>query len=534
MNECNLIELWRKTNSHIAGLFTVIILAVFPLAFRNFYFDMLSAKYQFYYVSVIILTLVMLLTGMLFLWRVNHTSDRMDGNSSFFVFSIRDLKAVDWAMLAFVVMVTISTFQSEYFYESFWGNEGRYCGLFLILLYGTSYVVITRCLKFRRWYLDAFLVAGIVAGVIGILQYFRLNPLGLKTGVEENVQWIFSSTIGNVNTYTSYLALLLGVGVILFTDERTLVRKIFYLISIIITMLSLIVGISDNSYITLMVLFGLLPLYLFADLKGVKQYLLLISILFTEMLLIGVVNHAFPEHVIGIEGLFEFIITIHWFPYISVLLWVLTVLLYVIDRKGGPRIRMKSNLGRWVWLGILMLAVLVLLAILYDVNIRGNIERYGSLENYLLFNDDWGTHRGYIWRIAVESYQKFPLHHKIFGYGPETFGIMTVQEYLAEMGGRYYEKFDNAHNEYVQYLFTIGIAGLGAYLTLIITALREMLRNASKTPAVMGIAVALVCYWVQASVNLSTPIVTPIMFTLLMVGIAACRTGQNDTVQKSD
>ena len=71
--------------------------------------------------------------------------------------------------------------------------------------------------------------------------------------------------------------------------------------------------------------------------------------------------------------------------------------------------------------------------VLYDVNIAGNVEKYGSLRKYLLFNDDWGTHRGYIWHLAIRIYQKFPILHKLFGYGPDTFGIITVQGYFDEM-----------------------------------------------------------------------------------------------------
>lgn len=531
MNENNLILSWKKINTYIAGIFAVLILAVFPLAFRHFYFDILTAKYQYYYVGVITTAVVMIMVALFFLYRDKHEYGGENIKRIIRTFSIRKLKAADWAMLAFVLMATISTSQSEYLYESFWGNEGRLGGLFLLLIYGVSYIVIVGCLRFKRWYLDAFLTAGILACIIGILQYFKFNPFGMKTGLEGNSQWIFTSTIGNVNTYTSYLSLLLGVGVVLFVQENTRLRKIFYLVSASITMISLVMGISDNSYIALIVLMGLLPLYLFTDLRGGKQYALLLSVLLTILILVGWVNQAIPDHVIGIEGLFRVITGFRWLPFIAAMMWGLTCILYIADRKRDkPRSGKKCNTGRWIWLGILILAAVILCAVLYDVNIRGNIERYGSLENYLLFDDEWGTHRGYVWRIAIESYQRFPLHHKIFGYGPETFGIMTVQNYLAEMGGRYYEKFDNAHNEYIQYLFTIGIAGLTAYLTLLVTSLREILRNASKVPEIMGIAFALVCYWAQAAVNLSTPIVTPIMLALMMVGIAAGRRGESTTL----
>lgn len=528
MNENNVIKSWDMISRSIAGVFIILVLAVYPLSIRHFYFDILKAKYLYYYVGVIAITTIMLITALFFVCKDYRINGSENVKAFFRIVNIKRMKAVDWAMFSFVLMYAISTFQSDYLYESFWGNEGRLCGLFLILLYGASYIIIVGCLRFKRVYLDAFLLAGIMAGVIGILQYFKFNPFGMKTGLSPSDQWIFTSTIGNVNTYTSYLSLLLGVGVILFTQEKNHLRKIFYLLSVIVTMSSLVAGISDNAYITFIVLLGLLPLYLFVDLNGVKQYTLILSILLTILLVFGWIDNTIPQHVIKIEGLFEVIIQFHGLLYISIAMWVLTLTFFIIERKrGGVYNKSKRNIGRWIWLGVLILLAFVLLAILYDVNILGNVQRYGILENYLLFNDNWGTHRGYIWRITFESYQKFPLHHKIFGYGPETFGIVAVREYMTESVRLYNERFDNAHNEYVHYFFTIGIAGLTAYLALLITSLKEMIHSATKKPVVMGIAFSLVCYWVQAAVNVSTPIVSPIMFTLLMTGIAACRTQEN-------
>ena len=43
-----LLEPWKKVNQIISSVFTLIIIAVFPLFFRNYYFDILTVKYIFY------------------------------------------------------------------------------------------------------------------------------------------------------------------------------------------------------------------------------------------------------------------------------------------------------------------------------------------------------------------------------------------------------------------------------------------------------------------------------------------------------
>lgn len=282
---------------------------------------------------------------------------------------------------------------------------------------------------------------------------------------------------------------------------------------------------SDNAYLTLMALFGLLPLYLFNSLNGVKKYMVMVSILFTEFQFIDFISNKFPNHVLEINGFFNIIVGYDKLSHIIVCLWGGCIVLYILTAcmKKENVLYGVSNVGRWIWLGIIILIVLAGCYILYDVNIAGNADKYGSLRGYLVIGDDWGTRRGYIWRIGMESYLKFPIIHKIFGYGPDTFGIITVNNYYGEMLSKYNTKFDSAHNEYLQYLITIGIVGLAAYLSLLFVSIMEMVRASKKEPVIIAIIFAIVCYSVQALVNISVPIVAPIMMTLLMVGISASR-----------
>ena len=525
-----LLEPWKKVNQIIASVFTLIIIAVFPLFFRNYYFDILTVKYIFYYGTIISMAVVTLVVSIIFLFLDKSRYDWATIKSLKRQFSIKSFRKSDWAMIAFLIAVAISTFQSDYFYESFWGNEGRFMGMFLILLYGVSFFIIGHCLKFKQWFLDVFLFAGMIACIIGIMQFFKYDPIGFKKGLTASDFPSFTSTIGNINTYTSYVALISGMGTVLFAIEKNRFRRAWYLFTVIISIFALITGISDNAYLTLLALFGLLPLYLFNNLKGLKRYMVLVAILFTEFQFIDLISQKYPEHVLKINGLFNVIVGYDKLAHFVVVLWGICIVLYVLDACVSKDSIMKkdNNLGRWIWLGLLIIIVMAGCYILYDANIAGNADKYGSLKKYLVINDDWGTHRWYIWRIGMESYARFPLIHKIFGYGPDTFGIITVNNFYEEMISRYNEKFDSAHKEYLQYLITIGIVGLAAYLTLLFTSIGEMIRASKKRPVMMALTFALVCYGAQAAVNISVPIVAPIMMTLLMVGVSGSSDGREE------
>lgn len=82
--------------------------------------------------------------------------------------------------------------------------------------------------------------------------------------------------------------------------------------------------------------------------------------------------------------------------------------------------------------------------------------------------------------------------------------------------------FDNAHNEYLQYLVTTGALGLLTYVVFLVAAGWRMAVRRDRNPYLTGCLFGGLCYSAQAVVNLSLPITAPMMWLLLSVGMAAC------------
>lgn len=96
------------------------------------------------------------------------------GGSGFFKRILGGLNFVDWAMLAFWGANVISWILCvDWRWDAFWGTFGRYNGVFLITLYTVVYFLVTRFFRFRQWYLDLFLVTGMLVCGFGITDYFR-------------------------------------------------------------------------------------------------------------------------------------------------------------------------------------------------------------------------------------------------------------------------------------------------------------------------------------------------------------------------
>ena len=135
----NLLVAWKNTNAKAAMILVLMVFVGLPLVFHNYYYDILKIKYWLYCGSVISITLAILIITLVFIHKDGVENNYSTVKAVLNGFTIKSLKATDWAMIFFLIAAGISTLQSEYRFESFWGNEGRLTGLFLILLYAVFY-----------------------------------------------------------------------------------------------------------------------------------------------------------------------------------------------------------------------------------------------------------------------------------------------------------------------------------------------------------------------------------------------------------
>ena len=295
-------------------------------------------------------------------------------------------------------------------------------------------------------------------------------------------------------------------------------------------------GCSDNAYLGIAALFGLVPFIAFESRQGLKRYLIILATFFSVVQCIDVINQVYADIVVGLDSLFLVMVNFGGLGIAVILLWAAAAAFWVYDYKcagnhSGAAVSAdadKISAEPWgkklvyAW-GIFSAVVICGLCFaIYDAN-TGHAERYGALGSYLAFSDSWGTNRGYIWRQAINLYKDFPMMHKLFGYGPDTFGILTLSEIKFDMINATKQIFDSAHNEYLQYLVTIGPIGLAAYLVFLVSAFWSMLKARTDVPWAAALVCALVCYAFQAIVNINLPIATPVMWLMLSVGMAVCR-----------
>ena len=530
----------RNWLSVITMIYVVLILAVHPIIFQDKYHNILNVKYYFYCactIGVIVLTAGYLLLPANFKQFMTYFKEKKLSQ----IFTPTDL-----AVIAFALLALLSALFSDWQYEAFWGNEGRLSGAFLLTLYALAYFCVVKNLNFRSWYLDLALFSGLLVCLFGLTDFFQMDLLHFKATISDAQKRIFTSFIGNINMYTALVSVYMGASSIMWIACKSKWKSALYLANVWITYFALITGESENAYLALAASFAFIPLYAFHTRQGIRRYVVLLASFLSSLKVVQLVSNIFADRVFTIESLYVSLVHSRLVVYAMIGLWILAAILYVFDFKihqstantnmaTGTRSvaspsGIQSDANPWIlkiWKILICIGIVGVLFLLFDANVLGHGDRYGSAASFLVFNDNWGTNRGYIWRIALENYKNFSPLHKLFGHGPDTFGLITLFHNADEMANVYKMLFDSAHNDYLQIFVTNGPLGLIAYLAIYITAFVEIVKKASDKPAVIALMYGVICYSAQAVVNIGTPITIPIVLTFLYVALAGCQENVN-------
>lgn len=146
--------------------------------------------------------------------------------------------------------------------------------------------------------------------------------------------------------------------------------------------------------------------------------------------------------------------------YMYILIGIVCIMLaYTIYRISHKTDRINTD--KRIILGLLGGIAVVSFVTVLILNLTGKTE---GLPSILVFNDYWASERGFIWKRAVITYaQKFNFKEKFLGCGPDALYPVINMYFSEDMAAGGFMNYDNAHNEYLQYLLTTGIAGFCKY-----------------------------------------------------------------------
>ena len=545
------------------------------------------------------------------------------------------LSAADWGMGAFAVLAAASTILSDDAFSALTGDEGRLCGLVFILALAAMHVIVSRAQNADAWAAGGLLISGSLCALLGVLNFFKIDPFGFYPRLNQKSVDGFISTIGNVDFFSAFLCLFLPAAVAAFMRGGRWARRLS-VFPILLGTGAVIAARADGALIALAsailtaLCLGALPLpapsesrqrsdgaaprleanlaesapcseendapsrfrrtlsSLAASLHGkaadadeekkprlqqearARKHLALtgssedgapsrfrrtlsslaaslhgkatgadeekklhpqreartrmclaLACLMAGLFLAGAATRLWPDATLSLKDHACARLAAHPLLFAALSL-LLTAAAYGLlhTRREKP----VFPAPRTFLLTLLACAIVALTAaaalFLFYTYVDTDTKLTGMLKLFR-FRDKWGTNRGGVWVRCMKLFAQSDWRVKLFGFGPDLLKKPLADAYGAEIAAYCNLSFNNAHNEYIQYLLTHGALGLTAYLTFAVGACASLFRRARKSAAAAGLLAGALAYLLHAAVNVNQPITTPLLFLFLSASVSA-------------
>ena len=595
------------------------------------------------------------------------------------------LSAADWGMGAFAVLAAASTILSDDAFSALTGDEGRLCGLVFILALAAMHVIVSRAQNADAWAAGGLLISGSLCALLGVLNFFKIDPFGFYPRLNQKSVDGFISTIGNVDFFSAFLCLFLPAAVVAFMRGGRWVRRLS-VFPILLGTGAVIAARADGALIALAsailtaLCLGALPLpapsesrqrsdsaaprleanlaesapcseendapsrfrrtlsslaaslhgkaadadeekkprlqqeararkhlalagssedgapsrfrrtlsSLAASLHGkaadadeekkprlqqearVRKHLALagscedgapsrfrrmlsslaaslhgkatgadeekklhpqreartrmclaLACLMAGLFLVGAATRLWPDATLSLKDHACARLAAHplLFAALSLLLTAAAYGLLHTRREKPVFPAPRTFLLTLLACAIVALAAAAALFLFYTY-VDTDTKLTGMLKLFR-FRDKWGTNRGGVWVRCMKLFAQSDWRVKLFGFGPDLLKKPLADAYGAEIAAYCNLSFNNAHNEYIQYLLTHGVLGLTAYLTFAVGACVSLFRRARKNAAAAGLLAGALAYLLHAAVNVNQPITTPLLFLFLSTSVSA-------------
>ena len=200
---------FRKAASGLTGLWAFLLLTAFPLYAPEQYSRMGIHKFEFF----LGISAACLLPAAVF-----SMIGKPDG-------CLKRRKRIgmsvlDWAMLAYLAACLLSWAFAIDRQQGWTGISGWFMGLrtqiFFVLIYFLVFRVLCVGTFWKKALLAGHLLGAGTVFLLGVLHRFRIDPLDLYRGLDDSVQLLFLSTIGQASWYSGYVCLALVPGAVLF------------------------------------------------------------------------------------------------------------------------------------------------------------------------------------------------------------------------------------------------------------------------------------------------------------------------------
>ena len=429
----------------------------------------------------------------------------------------------------FSAVCLISSARTGFDSATLLGNEGRYCGLWVLLSCALAYFLISRNQMGLGWIVSLAVLSAGTVGLIGVLNAIGIDPLSFYPRLAKDQRAAFISTIGNINFFGVYLTMILPLAMNLWLQSRKKAAQLLGIAASAIMVLGVHVSRTDSAFLGMQTVF----LAFFALSGSSYERIIKVTALWAYAWIMLPVS-AFlmklgPEQFVFTD-LLALLCTTHIAELIGVLLLFLSLVLYAMYKKGKKPIGSKKLCIICIALFVLAFAMVVITIVLFttvwdEINL-------GSAATILRFDDNWGSSRGFVFKRSLRAFRDASIADKLFGQG-----IDLARRILKPYDDNPYINvvgvFNDAHCQPLQLLITCGLLGAAFFCGLLVFVLIDAIRGSTRNPKMQGVLVSILGYIPMMCITVTQPILMTTLFALLGFSEAEYRTAVKEGSHES-
>ncbi len=457
--------------------------AALPLAVHDAYFDITRCK------AVVFWALALVLAGAWTLWRA---LGKKDGE-------LRARPALpDLLFALFALCHVLSSLLFRPLPAALAAADNRFQGVWSFALYLPVFLILRRDGRFSAPVRFALLLGGAAAALVGILELFGADPLGLRAATPAIELPRFLSTVGNISFFGALCVLLLPLAAWYALSAGSLRGALPCALGALLFLCGGMAARTEGFLLGALVFFAALPL-LSRDADALRRVPLLWALSAAAALLFSLAMDRWALY--RPSELTRLLCS----PALLLPLAALSAAAYWLLRGKDERavLRVRAICARVL---PALLGALILFLILANTLWREALP--APIASVAVFSPAWGSDRGAEWASFWQMYRAASPLEKLIGSGAGSLAAWDGAHRLFSDAIT-----DSAHNEYLHYLITGGAIALLAYLALLVLALRRALREPSRGRT--AAALACLAYAAQAAVNIAQPFTTPLFLALL-------------------
>jgi len=497
-------------------IITIICAAIFilvPLYMKSGYYQIGAVKYDLYKWIVLPGLGIMSVLGIIYLFLSRKKIN--------LAWVKQNVSSLDIMVLCYLICVCISFALSEFKAEAVWGYEGWRMGLISQLTFVFLYFFVSRFCKDGKALLILLCGVSAITFLLGVLNRFLIDPLGVYVGLQDQYKLQFLSTLGQSSWYSSFVCTVLPIGLYFYWSAE---KKYVQWISgayCILGFATLVTQNSDSAYIALVCM--LLALFWFSVKSADKlfRFFTITLLFFVATRIVYLLTFFLNTQIMDQLDTLTQVFIQNKAMWVGMLVNIAILIVSKILRSKDKYSIKTAIVGRNVIYSILIVCVVIGILCLYlsgTGKLPENVRNITEKIPYLTWNNNWGNNRGFTWRVTWSIFIRMNWKNKLFGVGSECYPQYAYSRYSEEVSAMFGSNIlSNAHNEWYNAMVNYGIIGAVAYLGIFVMAIKRYGKS-SKNNILVGILACVASYIGHNLFCYQQVLCTPFIFVIMGVG----------------